>query len=494
MTRRLFFFLLLLVGCFGCGGGGGNDFAGGPAPVPPAPIPTATTPVPTPTTGSIVGRLVNLTVSAQGQSQSFTVTIQGSTNSAAVGADGNFLLVGVSPGPQTLVFSNSTDTEGAVIICEVFPGQTTSVGLVAPRPVGFISGVVNGQGEGGERPLAGAVVSATPIVDDTEPVSQLGNGRPHLVTFTGTSGEFTLRGLLPGRYLVTASRRGFFDGRQSIVVEARRAVAVNFVLRPAPDTSGSIAGLIETETGSGRRPVAAAFISLTESNPITPGPPGFVPGNPGTVAEVTVGGGGGGSLPSPPEPGIPPVRAFFTTSDDSGRYRLEGVPAGNYTLNVFKEGFAGQNRTVTVVSSQTLPADFVLINNSGSVAGQVQSTAGAPLAEAGIFFLPDDPFGVIPAGGGTVEPSTVSADANGLALFPPTRFFATTDREGRYAARVEAGNYNAVASAAGHQSQRLPVSVSVGQTSTLNFQLTPGDDPGPTDPIPIPLPAPVRPE
>jgi plastocyanin len=52
---------------------------------------------------------------------------------------------------------------------------------------------------------------------------------------------------------------------------------------------------------------------------------------------------------------------FFDTTDASGRYRIEGVPAGNYTLAVWNEGEVRSTREVQVpVGGGEVVQDFVV--------------------------------------------------------------------------------------------------------------------------------------
>jgi plastocyanin len=52
---------------------------------------------------------------------------------------------------------------------------------------------------------------------------------------------------------------------------------------------------------------------------------------------------------------------FFDTTDEAGRYRIEGVPPGSYTLAVWNEGEVRSSRPVTVpVTGGDVRQDFVV--------------------------------------------------------------------------------------------------------------------------------------
>ena len=51
---------------------------------------------------------------------------------------------------------------------------------------------------------------------------------------------------------------------------------------------------------------------------------------------------------------------YFALTDDEGRYRLERVPPGTYTVVVWYEGEARESRQVTVPPDSTVDASFVV--------------------------------------------------------------------------------------------------------------------------------------
>jgi len=51
---------------------------------------------------------------------------------------------------------------------------------------------------------------------------------------------------------------------------------------------------------------------------------------------------------------------FFAVTDSAGRYQIDGVPAGVYTLVAWNDGRARETRVVTVPEASGVEADFVL--------------------------------------------------------------------------------------------------------------------------------------
>ncbi|MGE3959144.1 MAG: carboxypeptidase regulatory-like domain-containing protein [Vicinamibacterales bacterium] len=51
---------------------------------------------------------------------------------------------------------------------------------------------------------------------------------------------------------------------------------------------------------------------------------------------------------------------FFAVTDASGRYRIDNVPPGSYTLVAWNEGVASESRAITVADGGSTEADFTL--------------------------------------------------------------------------------------------------------------------------------------
>jgi hypothetical protein len=51
---------------------------------------------------------------------------------------------------------------------------------------------------------------------------------------------------------------------------------------------------------------------------------------------------------------------FFSVTDAAGRYRIDDVPPGNYTLVAWNEGVSSESRVVTVTDGGSTETDFTL--------------------------------------------------------------------------------------------------------------------------------------
>ena len=51
---------------------------------------------------------------------------------------------------------------------------------------------------------------------------------------------------------------------------------------------------------------------------------------------------------------------FFAVTDAEGRYRIDNVPPGTYTLVAWNEGVTSESRPVTVPDGGAAEADFTL--------------------------------------------------------------------------------------------------------------------------------------
>jgi hypothetical protein len=133
-----------------------------------------------------------------------------------------------------------------------------------------------------------------------------------------------------------------------------------------------------------------------------------------------------------------------TTSGGDGSYTLINVPVGAQTLNASKSGFRSATAQVTVTAGQTVTQDISLNPGAGTVTGIVRNAAtGQPLSGATI----------------TVAGTNIAATSGG---------------DGSYTlANVPAGAQTVNASATGFIATTLPVTVTDGQTLTLNISLSP---------------------
>lgn len=134
------------------------------------------------------------------------------------------------------------------------------------------------------------------------------------------------------------------------------------------------------------------------------------------------------------------------TTNISGAYTINSVPAGNRTATVTANGYTSQQKQATVTGGATTVVDFSLAPSSsggaGTIKGTVSDTAGAKL------------------GGVTVETDTAQS--------------AITNKGGKYTIQnVPEGSRTVTASKAGFNTQQQPATVTAGQTTTVDFSLSP---------------------
>jgi hypothetical protein len=137
------------------------------------------------------------------------------------------------------------------------------------------------------------------------------------------------------------------------------------------------------------------------------------------------------------------------TTDVNGAYTLSSVPTGSRTVTASADGYVDQSAPVSVTDGGTSTQNFVL---------DPSVTSGG--------------FGTIK---GTVTDSISGARLNGVSLETDTGETATTNRRGKYTLRnVPAGDRTVTANETGYVFyESAPISVTAGQTSTLNFPLAP---------------------
>ena len=167
----------------------------------------------------------------------------------------------------------------------------------------WVQGVVRERTAQGLRPLARAFVSAS-----TSGGELLGTAR------TDAQGRYHLLELPAGRLALAASKPGYLTrqaaGRAGFnaILDCSagcRESSLDFEL----SRGAVVAGVV---VDAAREPVSRAAVSLRRN----------------------------GATPSPEKPST-------AASDDRGRFRIAGLPAGSYTLTVQRRGPAGQNEVLT---------------------------------------------------------------------------------------------------------------------------------------------------
>jgi len=312
---------------------------------------------------------------------------------------------------------------------------------------------------------------------------------------TDETGLYAFTGLDTGTYRVTASRAGFTNlTRSGISVREGAAREVNLALQVRTADLATLQGNVRNENS---RPVSGASVRLTDgvsvTDPVRTDSRGFYRFTrllPGTyVAEfsatgfttevspqVTLNNGqrqtldailtslgaatsvlegfitdGGGAAVRGARVTITagPISNRSDVADANGFYRIEGLPAGRYTLAVSGAGFANATQSVDAVEGRTVRQDFALTDDDASNTGDISGR-------------------VTLAGGGAAVGVTLRVTAG-----PSTGQSATTDAQGEYTlSGLPEGTYSLRITRAGSRERtETGVEVTAGETTTLNVAL-----------------------
>lgn len=429
----------LITALAGCGGGSGGGGGGG-------------------ATGRVTGRVAAPAATRAGEA--ITVLVDGSAVQATVKADGAFTLDRVPAGLHTLVARSLR--HAAALVAEVRGGQETNVGEIELRDAGQISGLVTSATT--QAPIPGAKVVVTEAV-----MANTSDVLPHPVRGTRTNGDgsYTLSGMPVGEYVVTIAQHGYSAATLFLTVAAGSTTPGDAILEPAPaQGAGSMTGTVYLVADNGdKSPLAGALVRLARRNeiePMRPLPLGTNAGAPG-VERVFY----------PDVKDRYRERELYTFSTDDGSYKLDGVPAGDYTAIAVRPGLEAHQQPVTIEADKTATVDFSLRLRQprvGIVEGVVTDSATRkPIRGAfvhAVLYYPM-PLGVA---GESRKPG-----ADGAFFITPDDFdlYAETDEQGRYKLRIPAGERVVRADARGYDGADVTVTVSAGSVVTGNIALAP---------------------
>jgi len=268
-----------------------------------------------------------------------------------------------------------------------FYGDFIAAGCVNGNVYAFdlASGAIKGTVSEAKGPIEGAIVDAGGIAYDT----------------TDATGRYIIENLPAGLFNVTASSIWYFSQTEdSVSVTTDDTTTVDFTLQVKP-CCGDIDGTVSDGTG----PIEGAIVD----------------------AEGIV----------------------FDTTDATGYYILENLPAGLYDVTASATGYYSQTEdSVSVTVDDTTTASFTL---------QVKICCG-------------DIDGTVIDGMGPLKDATIDA------VWGDSTKSATTDSNGYYIIEaLNSGLYNVTASATGYYSQTEDsISVLADDTTTVNFTLNRG--------------------
>ncbi len=328
----------------------------------------------------------------------------GKPTSAKSNSDGKYQINDVPAGTYKVYCGadgyQPTSVENVVVVASQATTQDFTLTAVSTPVTGVIEGAVK---DADGKPIAGAKVAAAVATSSR-------GGRPNTAgsAVTGSEGRYRIPDLAAGTYTLTCSKDGYQTATGDATVEAGKAVTRDFVLTSTQAATGTLVGRV---TGSDGKPVAGARIGVGQQS---------------------------GSYTK------------YGSTDDSGAYRLTGLPAGTYNVVAAKDGYQSSTATgVVITAGQTTNQDFVLqvvvATGTAVITGVVQTADGTPLA------------------GATVSPRTATI----------TPVYVNTDANGRFTvANLVAATYVVFAGKTGYEYVKVEnVVVANGATVTLTITL-----------------------
>jgi choice-of-anchor B domain-containing protein len=134
------------------------------------------------------------------------------------------------------------------------------------------------------------------------------------------------------------------------------------------------------------------------------------------------------------------------TTDTSGNYTISSVPTGNRTVTALSNGYASQQQQTNVSEATTSVLDFALVpetsGGSGAIKGTITDSTGAKLGD--------------------------------VLVMTDTGQSAITNNGGKYMIQdVSEGTRTVTASKSGYATQQQTATVIAGQTTTVDFSLSP---------------------
>jgi len=317
-------------------------------------------------------------------------------------SSGAYTFNGVPAGTYSITVTATGFTAPSAKPVTVTAGGTATASFTMTATSG-ISGTVT------DSVTHAAIVTATVSYSGTGGTTGSGS----TTAINSSTGAYTLSGVPPGTYTVTASAPGYASqSLTSVSVTAGNTATANFAL--VATNTGSISGAV-SDSQTPAQPVSGASITYT--------------GTGGTTGTGT------------------------TTTNSSGGYTFSAVPPGTYSVAATATGFTTPSaQPVTVTTGTSATANFTMTATSGISGTVTDSVTNAAIVTATVAY--SGTGGTTGSGSTTAINSTTGAYT--LSGVPP-------------------GTYTVTASASGYTSQSLTsVSVTAGNTATANFALVAG--------------------
>jgi len=262
---------------------------------------------------SVPGGSISGTVSPAISGAQITVLTMGVSRSVTTSTGGGYTLPRLPAGTYTLT-----------AVADGYIGRTLhDVELTANQQLTGkdftlrVEGIITGQVTDGTNPVAGAMIIAVDPCQVQNDPNLFVSLEP---VITDASGNYTVRHLTSGTYVVTVTRAGYVgDGNANVAVtEGQTTSNVNFTI--STTGGGTISGHV-TDNATPPNPIQGAVVMCAS-------------------------------------PGLP---GKFAITNQQGEYQLELLKPATYTVSTSTTGFAGQAATgVAVLQGATTTQDFAL--------------------------------------------------------------------------------------------------------------------------------------
>ena len=250
-----------------------------------------------------------------------------------------------------VVASTTTDTLGTYTLSGLFPNnytirvsngsyasqaKETSVSAGSTITVDFA--LVNTRGS-----FVGQVLdssTALPISGASVVVSQ--GAEAIASTQTDTNGQYKVRHLTPGQYIIHAGATPYQTAAVSGQITANASTTVNLQLHPAP---GTLQGIV---TDSLSNPISGANLTIRQND----------------------------------------IVVALATTSTNGQYYVSGFSPGTYVTTASAAGYRSKTLGFTAVAGQSVTEDFIMFPDPGSLGGTIVDAATAsPISGATIDVL-----------------------------------------------------------------------------------------------------------
>lgn len=247
---------------------------------------------------------------------------------------------------------------------------------------------------------------------------------------TGSNGRYLIDSVRSGSYTVKAIVQNYVAKTSEFMVSDSGTDTIDFALQPVQ--YGAVTGKVTADSPGGSVLANAEIV----------------------ISQLAFGGGfGGGTFPS--------ILMDTVLSGSDGSYVFSHVASGDYEIRVSSPGYVSMMAMTTIVPTETDTVDFALqLIQYGSVTGRItaESSNGMPLENSQIILFQ----GVTGGGFGGPSISSMAVDT------------VLSGSDGSYSfSHVATGDYELGVSLAGYVSARVPTTITVTPTDTVNIFLTP---------------------